>query len=244
MTQTPTGLTLEVQPNRVVVCTFESENEKTGNMIQVWILHRWIAPPEAVRTGADAMVCGDCKYRAGNGCYVVTSFGPNSVWRAFWRGQYPHIDDLPHTVVESLFAGRKVRLGAYGDPAFISPETVSRLAAMSAGWTGYTHQWSRPFAEWLKPYVMASVDSEAEYEAARAAGWSTFRVVPSYGHMKGRERVCDSEHGVQCVDCGKCNGIAAKQRHIAIQAHGSAPVLNRTLFTIAAAATKTMAAGR
>jgi hypothetical protein len=40
-----------------------SSNDKTGTMIQVWILRADIAPHEAQKTGADESICGDCPMR-------------------------------------------------------------------------------------------------------------------------------------------------------------------------------------
>lgn len=40
-----------------------SSNEKTGPMVQTWILRQDVAPHVAQRTGADASVCGDCPLR-------------------------------------------------------------------------------------------------------------------------------------------------------------------------------------
>lgn len=59
----PNGYILVETADKVVIATgFErsSENPKTGNMIQVWILARHVSPSDAVRTGLDAIVCGDC----------------------------------------------------------------------------------------------------------------------------------------------------------------------------------------
>ena len=40
-----------------------SHNTKTGAMLQTWILVKNVNPIEAVNTGADELVCGDCKHR-------------------------------------------------------------------------------------------------------------------------------------------------------------------------------------
>lgn len=40
-----------------------SKNDKTGTMLQVWILRADVEPHEAQKTGADSAVCGDCPMR-------------------------------------------------------------------------------------------------------------------------------------------------------------------------------------
>ena len=40
-----------------------SSNDKTGTMVQVWILRADVAPHEAQKTGADESICGNCPMR-------------------------------------------------------------------------------------------------------------------------------------------------------------------------------------
>src|SRR5687767_8577197 len=55
-----------------------TSNLKTGPVLQTWILRSDISPVEAVKTGADRSVCGDCALRNG-ACYVTLHHGPRSV---------------------------------------------------------------------------------------------------------------------------------------------------------------------
>ena len=52
-----------------------SRNAKTGNLDTLWILVEGSSPQEAVDSGADAAICGDCPHRHGHGekgdCYVI-----------------------------------------------------------------------------------------------------------------------------------------------------------------------------
>jgi len=78
-----------------MIATLESENRKTGDMVQVWILCANQSPVSAVKLGLDSIVCGDCKHR-GTGfsdrtCCVNVGQGPNSVYRAYISGSYPHL---------------------------------------------------------------------------------------------------------------------------------------------------------
>ena len=205
---------------RVVIATMGSNNSKTGDMVQVWILHRNLSPRNAVNTGADRVVCGDCPHR-GTTCYVRVDHAPRGIWQAYQRGRYQKlaIRDYPR-----VFAGRAVRLGAYGDPAFMPRRVVRALVSAAVGHTGYSHQWRR--SEWLKPHVMASVDSLAEQHEARAAGWRTFRV-SSGQNPEPWEILCpaskEAGNRTTCLDCQLCNGSAGSmdpRKSIYIPAHG------------------------
>tara|TARA_R110000868_G_scaffold10386_1_gene51102 strand:- start:316 stop:714 length:399 start_codon:yes stop_codon:yes gene_type:complete len=107
-----------------------------------------------------------------------------------------------------------VRLGAYGDPAFIPQRVVAAIVSSADGHTGYTHQWTR--AAWLKGTVMASVDSLEELQVARANGWRTFRVSSTLDVQKG-EILCPAsdEAGKRttCEECGLCDGMHGNPRH-------------------------------
>ena len=43
-----------------------SKNQKTGPMVQTYILRKDISPSEAVRSGADYSICGNCIHRGGH----------------------------------------------------------------------------------------------------------------------------------------------------------------------------------
>ena len=209
------GYILSENRRVVVIATLESENEKTGDMVQVWIIRPDMHPVEAVATGADKAICGDCRLR-GVACYVNVGFGPAAVWRAYKRGSYPVLSDY------SVFAGRAIRLGAYGDPAFVPRRVIHKLAAFAH--TGYTHQWRR--AEWLREFVMASVDSVTEMLEARAAGWRTFRVSSANLAERG-EILCpaseEAGHRTKCIDCQLCDGLRGndQRKSIFIPVHGT-----------------------
>ena len=63
-----------------------SSNPKTGRMVQSWILREDMHPVEALKTGADASICGQCPHRPDadgrRSCYV-NPMGPASVWRTY-----------------------------------------------------------------------------------------------------------------------------------------------------------------
>lgn len=210
-----------------------SANEKTGAMVQTWILRRDMSPMDAVRTGNDGAICGDCKHRGvrtesldawqlPRTCYVTVIQAPRSVFAAYQRGVYPR---LSAAEVAEIIGTRPVRLGAYGDPAAVPFEVWQTLCANSRKHTGYTHQW-RQCDSRLRQLCMASVDTAAEYATARAAGWRTFRVRAPFEPLQPREIVCPASHErplTSCEKCGLCDGARETDNRatIAIMAHGS-----------------------
>ena len=64
---------LDSQPI-VAIATLNSDNRKTGNMIQVWVLCQRGYPVDNARDGSDYSICGDCKHRLNaigiRTCYV------------------------------------------------------------------------------------------------------------------------------------------------------------------------------
>lgn len=199
----------------------KSQNAKTGNMLQTWILRADVEPHLAVRSGEDSGICGDCKH-AGTTCYVQVERAPLAVYRAWLRGSY---SDWTEAFPVRALAERSIRLGAYGDPAAVPFKVWRRVFAQKlVGWTGYTHQWKNPAHRQLRNYVMASVDSLAEAEQAWADGWRTFRVRSATDSLTKREAVCPaSEEGGKrstCAKCNLCRGQRSEARSIAIIVHG------------------------
>jgi hypothetical protein len=216
----PTGYTIYRGPSLLdgspiaVVALLGSSNRKTGNMVQTYIIRTDMRPVEAVQTGADAAICGDCKHRPSKGgaCYVVVAQGPTVVYKTLAAGKYP---DASPEEVGAMVAGRMVRLGTYGDPAAVPASVWNALVAQAAGRTGYTHQWNNAAlpAEHrasIARVTMASVDNAIEADTARAAGLRYFRIRLADEPVQAREFVCPaSEEGGKrklCTECGACNG--------------------------------------
>jgi hypothetical protein len=215
------------------ILTHDSSNAKTGRMSQLWILRPDMSPTEASRTGADVSLCGGCPHRGRysstpdggraltpgtRSCYVTLFQGPRSVWSAWAAGSYRAAESLAD--IRAAGRGRRVRLGAYGDPAALPLQVVRALVADADGWTGYTHQWRKAANSDWRQYLQASVDSLRELEQATARGWGTFYVAPEGAPLPDGVTECaNSRTGVQCIDCLECDGRGA--RHIGIHAHGS-----------------------
>lgn len=198
-----------------------SDNDKTGAMIQIFILADVPeSPPVVARARGDGGICGDCPHRyhpktGKRTCYVTLMHGPRAVHAADQRGRYS--DVVPWARID----GRSIRFGTYGDPAAVPAYVWERVARHASNWTGYTHQWRHEWARDLGAFLMASVDSEAEATEAWKDGLRTFRVRAKGAPLLTGEIDCPAYRGVSCKDCGLCCGNATAARSISIEVHGS-----------------------
>ena len=203
----------------VVVATFISSNDKTGNMVQTWIIRSDMKPLEVIATKQDGSICGNCPHKQsiGGACYVNVGQAPAAVYRSFIKGIYPQFNLADHG---HLFAGRKVRLGAYGDPAAAPFNVMEQVTKLCVSHTGYTHQVAhKGFDTRFASLCMVSADSPKQAIKYQNLGYKTFRVAMAGDSLADDELEClaDSE-GLQCIDCGLCDG---SKRNIAITVHGS-----------------------
>ena len=208
----------------VSIATLKTSNTKTGDMVQVWILREDQNPLEALKSGADVSICGDCKHRAGS-CYVNVGQAPASVWKAYKRGVYKDFSRLTEKDKSALF-NRKVRFGAYGDPVLIRIKRIQALLALTkSSFTGYTHAWDNFLFQDYKAFFMASVDSKNEYKKALGKAWKTCRVRSESEALEKNEFVCpaSSEAGKKrtCFDCMACSAFKKGKGSPAIIVHGS-----------------------
>ncbi len=219
------GFILHEDTHRVIIATGfskASDNRKTGDMVQVWILVKSCDPVRAIQEGLDRLICGNCMHRGheengrfgvGRSCYVNPGQAPQGIWKAWKAGRYSPLRSL------ECFAGRKVRFGAYGDPTHLPLSLALAIAGVASGHTGYTHQWRKPSLQPWRSLLMASVDSVAELVIARSLGWSTFRVG---SEASPGESLCASERiGTPCMDCLICAGARGGLESVHIPPHGT-----------------------
>lgn len=207
---------LDGSPIRLLL-TFGSTNPKTGDMVQSWIVRADMSPVEAVKRKLDGAICGECPRRHGRGCYVTVWRAPLQAWRSVketWTLEK----------AAARLRGRRLRIGAYGDPAAVPLSVWATLTRHTAGHSGYTHSPDR--APGLKALCMASVENELEATRLQAQGWRTFRVrsTDDYSTLPG-EITCPAskEAGkvTACEYCLKCNGASGRSKqNIAISEHG------------------------
>ena len=208
-----------------------SRNEKTGDLVQTWILRADISPTDATQSGDDFSICGACPHRGeivdgrnvNRSCYVTVFQAPLNVYRTAKAGRYASPE-----IVEgaALLAGRFVRLGAYGDPAAVPFIVWESLLQGVQRVTGYTHQWQWADSRFAR-YCMASADSVTEAESARAKGYRVFRVGSKAESLVKGEFLCpaSAEAGkkLSCAECLACGGLSSPNRaSVFIPAHGAA----------------------
>lgn len=237
------GLSLNPkQPLPIVVIAtgfeVDSDNRKTGPMLQVYILLRDMSPTEALKRNLDDAICGDCILRAqtdnggGRACYVqMVTGGIETVWSTYRRGGYKDVRDF-NLIPEA----QEIRIGAYGDPAMVPTAVWRRLLTRARMWTCYTHQFLQPWCDQeLRHVSMASADDPETFDKADALGWRAFSTkLPSEPLRKG-EVWClyepyssaakkygeNKDSKPQCIDCGLCDGLAhPRAKHIAVKSHG------------------------
>lgn len=221
----------------VAIATLHSDNSKTGNMIQTWILVQDRDPLAANRSGADIAICGKCpsmgKARPGaakglakgRSCYVDLVHGPLGIYTAWKAGRYPRVQG--HAAIAAVGRGRKVRLGAYGDPAAVPAYCNRSLISECEGHTAYSHQsgWDGPTG--FDPAIMmVSADSLSGAQDAWERGARTFRVIADAGELvRTREVLCPASEEAgkrtQCIRCLLCAGAETQAKSVAIVAHGA-----------------------
>ena len=216
----------------IVVGLSSSNNKKTGNMVQTYILVKDTDPRLANKTGLDVGICGNCPHKGtphndpkfstakNRPCYVMLGWGPKIVWDSYNEGLYPAA-----TAKEIIDLGdnKPVRLGTYGDPAAVPRYVWDLLLKKSSGHTGYSHQ--QKITDPYSDICMRSVESEKEAREAWSDDIRTFRVIENINQIiKGKEILCPAseEAGKKttCSLCQLCSGSTIKKRNIAIVVHG------------------------
>lgn len=202
----------------VVIATFSTSNEKTGNMIQTWILRADVNPLTASKEFKDVSVCGNCPHRHNlkGACYVTLHQAPLNVFKSFKKGIYPNFEIQKHA---NLFKDRFIRLGAYGDPAAVPFKIWDDLLKITKGSTGYTHQLKHiNFDNRIAEICMISADTETQAAQIQKQGFKSFRVKTENMPLLENEITCLSvQSGISCIDCGLCDG---KSVNVVIDVHG------------------------
>ena len=212
----------------VVIAVWSSKNSKTGDMLQTYILRSDIDPRDANKWGEDESICGQCQHRGTptldptkalaeeRTCYVTMGQGPLIVFNEFIAGKYPVASP------RAVGAGRRVRIGTYGDGAAAPDYVWSELLSEAEGHTAYSHNGGDP------QRYMVSADTLAQAQGAWANGYRTFRVVRDVSEIRKNEVLCpaskEAGHKTTCAACLLCGGASVKAKSIAIPVHGSGAV--------------------
>lgn len=216
----------------VGILIWKSANVKTGDMIQLYVLPAKRSPLEALREDDNRGACGDCKLQGaydpergkmvGRICYVNVGQAPEGIYRKYITGGYPEFSKRLH---RRHLQYRKIRLGAYGDPAALPMGILRYLVrTCSRGHTGYTHQvedMTRRRADAIASVCMVSTETEAQRLAMQARGYRTFHVQPGAASPPPGDVEClfYTKH-LQCRDCLRCKGADQRGPSIFVRGHG------------------------
>ena len=217
----------------VMIGIRKSNNNKTGNMVQVFYIRTDIDPMSANKSGEDFSICGSCDLRGKphnrdnkatadeRGCYVML-LGILAIYKAYKAGKYP---TLPTHEWGKFVAGRTVRLGAYGDPACVPTEINRNFIHGADGHTAYSHQAETVGADYDPTICMRSADTLDDSRKAWAKGERTFRVGHLTSMVKGKEILCpaseEAGRRTTCDKCKLCSGMTINAKSILIPAHGT-----------------------
>ena len=197
----------------------KSDNSKTGNMAQMWIITTTSKPSMACTDGSDRAICGNCRQRpANNGNCYVNKYRMFVMHKALVDNRYEFL--APRDAGISL-AGHntKIRITAYGDIAVIP--NASKILTQLIGnqeFTAYTHLFTEPFFDQdLLKWCILSVDSLAHRLETQNMfpNCKTYRVLAKNEVKQDGEVMCPSKkiplpHGgfrrnIQCQTCLLCN---------------------------------------
>lgn len=211
----------------VVNFQFDTNNSKTGNLVQNYIIPQtWLGTTAKISTLSDTDVCFDCDHSKAKNktCYVRKGFsemGLASKVRSLRKIGLENIPELsPELEADLLEAidGRGVRFGSYGEPILLGEELVSKISNRAKFWTGYTHQWHKN--NWAKNYFMASVETELVARASQKLGFRTFFV----GSTDSTDFVTcpaskEAGNKTTCDNCKLCMGTQSKAKSVKILPH-------------------------
>lgn len=212
-----------------------SSNDKTGDMIQSYFLRKdeFISPTGEIKERTSNLFgfgCSTCP--AKKHCYVSNTTqtkdkGLGSVRRTLFKllreeeTSYQFVS-FSHAVERVREAGKKLRLGTYGDPTALSVSQIAELVSVSPGHTGYTHYWRRKENREYRNYLMASCETASQLKRAEKYGFRAFLALPENASIPENTVICPNyTQGISCLTCGLCDGKKEddSRRSVVIELH-------------------------
>lgn len=213
----------------VVVLKESSANSKTGPIPALWVFVPDMNPWDAINTGLDAAVCGDCVHRKGGParrCYTHgnTMRAMTGMVRKHANGGYPLFTHLlPVLMVAKQRGANALRSTAYGDMGLVPPEVWENIDSarrvVGLGIRGYTAQWRK--AQHLRDTHMASVHNAFAAAEAESLGWRYFLATPGE-QPEGTIRCPASKEAGQLTTCNRCtlcSGLTRQAPSVWIKEH-------------------------
>jgi len=226
------GMILSDYKNIVSIVTFKSNNVKTGDMAQIWIMRNDIDPVQAIKENRDDVICFDCPHRENRSCYVNAGQAPLQVYKSYKKGIY---ESLNLDKLSQALKFKSVRFGAYGEPILIPLKIVKHIINSAMSYTGYTHQWNNPKYKKYAALFMASIDSDKQLKQTIKNGLRSFRV-SNNDLISNNEIICPNiTKGITCNACTLCDnqGRHKNAKSIVVPVHGTKGKINNfNLITI------------
>ena len=165
----------------------------------------------------DESNCLDCPYSGNSGtgkCYThkfMQYTGFLAMLRSIKADQVTPLTSQKRAAIIKMCTESYVRFGTYGEPSLLSVDLVKQMAEASSTWTGYTHQYAKPWAKDYGQYFMASVHNQAEAADTRDKAYRSF-IASQDGSELAVSCPASKEAGFKsnCAACGLCSGILGK----------------------------------
>lgn len=165
----------------------------------------------------DGSNCLDCPFSLGNGnggCYTHKFnqyVGFLSMLRSINGEMLTPMNDEKVYAIKEMSINTYVRFGTYGEPSLLPIELVESMTALSSSWTGYTHQWSKEWANDYGQFFMASTHSQEEADEAKSINYRNF-IATKTGEEDAIGCPASKEMGFvsNCAKCSLCSGTKGK----------------------------------
>lgn len=165
----------------------------------------------------DESNCLDCPYSGNSGsgkCYThkfqqYTGF--LSMLRSIKANQLTPLTSQKCDVITKMCTGSYVRFGTYGEPSLVPLYLIRLMAEASSTWTGYTHQYTKPWAKEYGQYFMASAHNQYDAHVARNKSYRSF-IASQNNSEDAVSCPASKEAGFKsnCASCGLCSGILGR----------------------------------
>lgn len=161
--------------------------------------------------------CLDCPFSMGNGnggCYTHKFnqyVGFLSMLRSIPKEALTELNEQKYRDIMDMSHQSYVRFGTYGEPSLMPIELVESMTLLSKSWTGYTHQWSKDWANDFGKFFMASTHNQDEANAANEIDYRSF-IATKTGDENAVGCPASNEMGFisNCAKCGLCSGTEGK----------------------------------
>lgn len=184
--------------------TKTSENDKTGNMIQSYLIDKERINEKRVY----GTHCEKCNIV--DKCYVqhdkVSVRGALKKLIGNQNTSY-HFVTLDQALTYLQISNKKLRMGSYGDPSALPLSDLEKIKkAVKGRMTSYTHFW-REIPTQYRRYCMASVETPSDRLLAESLGYRCYVVTKDDEEVDTSLVICPNyTHNVTCDDCMLCDG--------------------------------------